>query len=1126
MNQDAASSQGKTKKSAPAKTAPGAKTTTDLTVPKPPLFRRIDWMAFGLCTVLVFIGYFLTLAPDLTLEDSGELATGSYYAAVPHPPGYPVWTLYSWLFTVLVPVSNVAWRVALSSAVAGAFSCGLIALVVSRGSSMMIESIESLKSIERKVENWVCLIAGCISGLLMGFNGYMWSQSIIVEVYSLSVLSLMGVIALQMRWLYEPEKRRYLYIGMFLFGICLTNHMSLLVAAMGIEIAILAVQPRLGRDLFLGNSIIYVLALIIKAKSGISSLDGNTPLFVGFNLIGLSSMVACGWLTIKTGKIGTEWKSVLIMALMWGLGAIFYFYMPLASMTNPPMNWGYPRTAEGFVHALKRGQYESVKPTTDPWRYLQQLSDVYVTGAEDEYNYVYLLIGLTPFVFYRLMQKRERAWLIGLSGIFLFLSLFLLWLLNPGFDRQSKDLHRVFFTASHVIIAIAIGYGVTLLSSFLITQYEKARRFAVYGAAVAVALAVYTLASVIAEGFTDMKDLGAFKQFTYGLNKAIAEGQVYWPVHSALFLLGLTTAFLVIFLVCRRTVKTGLLLGLFALLPIHSIMSHWYDNEQRGHLFGFWFGHDMFTPPFGIYPEMTKDAILYGGTDPGRFCPTYMIFCESFIKAEKRRDPKFDRRDVYIITQNALADGTYLNYIRAHYNRSTQIDPPFFQNFFKTPGLAFLDRIFTDIGAKIEKRRRADGVYPLKEMYIATPDDSQRSFNEYLTDADQRSRVGKLKPGEEFRNDNGRISVSGQVAVMAINGLLTKVMFDKNPDHEFFVEESFPLDWMYPHLTPFGVIMKINREPVVEMAQDVVDKDHKFWTQYSDRLIGNWITYETPVTNVCAFAERVYLRQDFRDFKGDRKFARDDNAQKAFSKLRSSIGGLYAWRGSAQNSRNPVEQQRMIKEADFAFKQSFAFCPYSPEAVFRYVNLLLSLGRMDDAIAIVATCKKLDADNTQVDGLLRDLKNLKTGGNTQGGQLDLQTAFNEVRAFIDKKQNDKAIQKLDQIMAQPTSDGNVALTAARFFVEIGDVPRFEAALIKLTTLSPDNPEAWFDLAGVQAVMSKNAEAMESLKKCVALNQARLARDPKALDLMKNVMNDQRFVNLRQLPQFKQVTGAP
>ena len=56
----------------------------------PPLFRGIDWWSFSITTLLVFIGYWWTLAPDLTLEDCGELATGSFYAGVPHPPGYPV----------------------------------------------------------------------------------------------------------------------------------------------------------------------------------------------------------------------------------------------------------------------------------------------------------------------------------------------------------------------------------------------------------------------------------------------------------------------------------------------------------------------------------------------------------------------------------------------------------------------------------------------------------------------------------------------------------------------------------------------------------------------------------------------------------------------------------------------------------------------------------------------------------------------------------------------------------------------------------------------------------------------------------------------------------------------------
>src|SRR6185503_847011 len=102
----------------------------------------------------------------------------------------PVWTLYSLLFTVLFPVSNIAFRVAVSSAVAGAFACGLVALMVSRGSSMMIEGIAFFKTLDKRLENGLCGVAGFVAGMLLGFNGFMWSQAVIVEVYTLSVLSL------------------------------------------------------------------------------------------------------------------------------------------------------------------------------------------------------------------------------------------------------------------------------------------------------------------------------------------------------------------------------------------------------------------------------------------------------------------------------------------------------------------------------------------------------------------------------------------------------------------------------------------------------------------------------------------------------------------------------------------------------------------------------------------------------------------------------------------------------------------------------------------------------------------------------------------------------------------------
>src|SRR5215469_7471969 len=111
-----------------------------------PLFRRIDWLTFLITFVVVLVGYYLTMAPEVTLEDSGELATGSFYAGIPHPPGYPVWTVYTYFWTLL-PFKNIAWRVALGEAFSGAVAAGLLGLMVSRGSSLLVEGIEELRAI-------------------------------------------------------------------------------------------------------------------------------------------------------------------------------------------------------------------------------------------------------------------------------------------------------------------------------------------------------------------------------------------------------------------------------------------------------------------------------------------------------------------------------------------------------------------------------------------------------------------------------------------------------------------------------------------------------------------------------------------------------------------------------------------------------------------------------------------------------------------------------------------------------------------------------------------------------------------------------------------------------------------
>ena len=288
----------------------------------------------------------------------------------------------------------------------------------------------------------------------------------------------------------------------------------------------------------------------------------------------------------------------------------------------------------------------------------------------------------------------------------------------------------------------------------------------------------------------------------------------------------------------------------------------------------------------------------------------------------------------YGLTQNALADGTYLDYLRGMY------------------------------GDKI---------------YLPTDEDLQKCFQDYEDDARQRQQSHRLKPGENVQVDSsGHVQVSGQVAVMEINGLLCKVIFDQNTDREFYVEESFPLDWMYPYLEPHGLIFKINRQPLPELSDEMVQRDHDYWTNYLAPMIGGWLNDNTPVSDVASFAEKVYLQHDYNGFTGSRPFVQNDYASKTFSKERSSIAGLYAWR--AQHPANAAEKERMNSAADFAFRQAWALCPYSPEAVFRYVNLLTNQNRIADALVVAETAAKFPSatgGNQQIQNLVDQLKKLQ-----------------------------------------------------------------------------------------------------------------------------------------------------
>ncbi len=57
------------------------------------IWTRADWMVGLVAAFVAGVVYFWTAAPNVTLLDSGEFVVAAQHFGVPHPTGYPLWTL-------------------------------------------------------------------------------------------------------------------------------------------------------------------------------------------------------------------------------------------------------------------------------------------------------------------------------------------------------------------------------------------------------------------------------------------------------------------------------------------------------------------------------------------------------------------------------------------------------------------------------------------------------------------------------------------------------------------------------------------------------------------------------------------------------------------------------------------------------------------------------------------------------------------------------------------------------------------------------------------------------------------------------------------------------------------------
>lgn len=311
--------------------------------------------------------------------------------------------------------------------------------------------------------------------MALGLSRVVWGMAVVAETWALSVLLFATMLCLLLRWTARPERRRFLGGAFFVFGLLLTGNQELFVMVPALLVLVILRDPGLGRDLSLVISLLAVADWALSAF-GLSRWPGSdmlrsVGLLGAFLLVGLAAVVVI----VRTRRFGSEWKSASLCGLLLLLGLGWYFYLPVASMTNPPVNWAYARTVEGFVHAITRGQYERYRPTDELGRFLGQLWTLAKETGRG-FGWLYLVFTALPFGLWRRTGGCTRAWLLGLTAALVCVGPLLVALLNPPADRASADLVAPFFAAMYVILALLTGLGLMVAGSALTKPRMPAAR--------------------------------------------------------------------------------------------------------------------------------------------------------------------------------------------------------------------------------------------------------------------------------------------------------------------------------------------------------------------------------------------------------------------------------------------------------------------------------------------------------------------------------------------------------------------------------------------------------------------------------------------------------------------------
>jgi hypothetical protein len=524
--------------------------------------RIIGWSLGGFALII----YMLTTAPTVAFWDNGEFIAVGRVLGVGHPPGSPVYTLVTRLFSLL-PFPNVARAVNFESLLAGALAVAFLYFVIAKMAKRWEGRVQSFGD---GLPTYVTGITAC---LFAAFSFSFWENALEAEVYATNIFLMTFTLWLVLLWteLKEiPRDRKYIYLVGYILALGIGIHMGCLLWAPAYLVFIiffehsfagtvlLAIPLGLGFSLLSKGIIrgavgLFILWLAVtvfyavpalwrkpeKKKGGkrkappphpaemptwlVTSLaavqivilfatgsaygGAGAGWFIGFGLASIGSVLLFVRL-LRTGYIDRPEipaRVVLGLVVLAGLALSVHAYLLIRARLNPPINESDPRTWKLVLDVMRRKQYEPMRffPRRTPFSNQFRILWSYF---KPQFTIWPLFLAVWGAIAH---ARRDRRTFAMMAIAFALSSVGLLFYMNIS-DHEVRS-REYFWVPSYVGLALWMGIG-----SGAIVRWAK-KLGTTYRRTMAVALIAFSLLPFI-RNYHIMDRSDNYVAYYYGMN--------------------------------------------------------------------------------------------------------------------------------------------------------------------------------------------------------------------------------------------------------------------------------------------------------------------------------------------------------------------------------------------------------------------------------------------------------------------------------------------------------------------------------------------------------------------------------------------------------------------------------